>query len=118
MADLSKDQLKANPPVIRVGDSVRVGLAVTEGKGKTRTQKLEGVIIAESGSGIDKTFVLRRVFQGVGIEFNLHVHSPIVQYVETFRVGKVRRAKLHYLRDRIGKAAKLKEIVGKNKVSK
>jgi large subunit ribosomal protein L19 len=96
-----------------VGDSVKVGLAVQEGKGKTRTQKLEGVLIADDSAGVNKTVTFRRIFQGVGIELVLPVHSPIVQSIEVLRNGRVRRSKLYYLRDRVGKAAKLKEVLAK-----
>jgi len=89
----------------------QVGLAVQEAKGKMRTQTLEGVIIAQHGSGVNRTVTFRRVFQGVGIELIMPVHSPVLQSLEVVRSGRVRRAKLFYLRDLIGKAAKLKEII-------
>uniref|UniRef100_A0A7S0WPW1 50S ribosomal protein L19, chloroplastic n=1 Tax=Chlamydomonas leiostraca TaxID=1034604 RepID=A0A7S0WPW1_9CHLO len=113
--EIAKDMMKKDMPKVVVGDTVKVGVAVVEGKGKTRTQKLEGTIIAEHGAGINKTMTFRRVFQGVGIELIMPVHSPAVQSVEVVRHGRVRRAKLYYLRERIGKAAKLKEIVGERK---
>mmetsp|Transcript_13379 Transcript_13379/g.36278 ORF Transcript_13379/g.36278 Transcript_13379/m.36278 type:complete len:180 (-) Transcript_13379:61-600(-) len=102
-----KDQV----PKPDIGDTVKMGLRVIEAKGKTRTQKLEGVIIAEAGSGINKTITFRRMFQGVGIEMIIPVHSPVLESIELVRSGRVRRAKLYYLRERIGKAAKLKEVV-------
>lgn len=108
---MESTMLKANPPKVRIGDTVRVGVAVQEGKGKTRTQRLEGVIIGEAGSGSNKTVTLRRIFQGVGIELKLPIHSPTVQDIEVVRSGKVRRAKLYYLRDRQGRSARLKEVV-------
>ncbi len=110
---LGKDQMKTDLPRIQIGDSVKVGLAVVEGKGKTRTQRLEGVIIADDGAGINKTVTFRRVFQGVGIELVLPVHSPVVQSVDVLRNGRVRRSKLYYLRERVGKAAKLREVLVK-----
>ncbi|KAG2485029.1 hypothetical protein HYH03_016232 [Edaphochlamys debaryana] len=110
--DLAKSQLKPNLPSITVGDSVKVGLAVQEGNGKTRTQTLDGVIIGEHGSDSSKTLTFRRVFQGVGVELVMPVHSPVVQQIEFVRRGRVRRAKLFYLRERIGKSARLKEVVG------
>lgn len=110
--DISKTMLKTNPPECRVGDTVRVGLAVQEAKGKTRTQKLEGTIIAEAGVGANKTVTLRRIFQGVGIEIKLPLHAPAVQGIEVIRRGRVRRAKLYYLRDRQGRSARLKELKG------
>lgn len=110
--EIAKDQMKPNPPKVVIGDTVKFGLAVVEGKGKTRTQKLEATVIAEHGSGLSKTVTFRRIFQGVGVELTVPLHSPSLQTVELVRSGKVRRAKLYYLRDRVGKAAKLKEIVG------
>lgn len=108
---LAKDQMKKTVPTLQIGDTIKLGLAVSEGKEKTRTQKLEGVIITEHGSGTDKTYTMRRIFQGVGIEMNFLLHSPVVQSIEVVRSGRVRRAKLYYLRERTGKSAKLKEIV-------
>eukprot|EP00879_Flechtneria_rotunda_P002160 GHRR01002346.1.p1 GENE.GHRR01002346.1~~GHRR01002346.1.p1 ORF type:complete len:168 (+),score=54.64 GHRR01002346.1:111-614(+) len=104
------DQLRTDLPKINIGDTVRLGLLVSEGKGKTRTQRLEGVIIAQSGSGSNTTVTVRRVFQGVGIEMNLHLHSPVLGSLEVLRRAKVRRAKLYYLRQRTGKNARLKEL--------
>ncbi|KXZ51194.1 hypothetical protein GPECTOR_13g681 [Gonium pectorale] len=110
--DLAKLQLKKEFPSVIVGDSVKVGLAVQEGNGKTRTQTLDGVLIAQHGAGTSKTLTFRRVFQGVGVELVMPVHSPALQSVEFVRRGRVRRAKLFYLRERIGKSARLKEVVG------
>ena len=104
--------MKKNLHTIAIGDTVRIGLAVVEAKGKTRTQSLEGTIIAEHGSGVNKTVTFRRIFQGVGMELTLPIHAPAVQSMEVVKHGRIRRAKLYYLRDRVGKAAKLKEIVG------
>jgi len=105
--------MRADPlPQVRIGDTVRVGVAVQEGKGKTRTQRLEGTIIAEAGTGNGKSVTLRRIFQGVGIELKCPLHAPAVQSIEIVKRGRVRRAKLYYLRDRQGKAARLKEVVG------
>jgi large subunit ribosomal protein L19 len=111
--ELGDLQLKASPPKVTIGDSVRFGLAVQEGKGKTRTQNLEGVVIAEAGHGINKTVTIRRVFQGVGVEFVIPVHSPQLQAVTVVRSGRVRRAKLFYLRERFGKNARLKDRAAK-----
>lgn len=110
--EMSSLQLKKNLPSVTVGDSVKVGLAVQEGNGKTRTQTLDGVIIAAHGSGTSKTLTFRRVFQGVGVELKLPVHSPAIQQIDFVRRGRVRRAKLFYLRERVGKSARLKEVVG------
>ncbi|PNH05220.1 50S ribosomal protein L19, chloroplastic [Tetrabaena socialis] len=110
--DFAKSQLKKDLPKVIVGDSVKVGLAVQEGNGKTRTQTLDGVIIAAHGADSSKTITFRRVFQGIGVELIMPVHSPAVQQIEFVRRGRVRRAKLFYLRQRIGKSARLKEVVG------
>jgi large subunit ribosomal protein L19 len=107
--ELGDLQLKASPPKMAIGDSVRFGLAVQEAKGKTRTQNLEGVVIAEGSHGINKTVTIRRVFQGVGVEFIIPIHSPQLQSVTVVRSGKVRRAKLFFLRERFGKNARLKD---------
>eukprot|EP00955_Chlamydomonas_euryale_P052138 355066-Chlamydomonas_euryale.AAC.10 len=109
---MQRDQMKSGLPKISVGDSVRVGLRVQEAKGKTRTQSVDGVIIAETGTGLGRNVTFRRVFQGIGIELKLPVHAPVVDYITLVNHGRVRRSKLYYLRDRIGKSAKLKEIVG------
>ncbi|MEW5315397.1 MAG: hypothetical protein WDW38_006830 [Sanguina aurantia] len=112
--DISKSLLKPSAPAPAIGDSVKLNVIVNEGKGKdakTRTQRLEGVIIGESGAGINKTVTFRRLFQGVGIELTVPVHSPVVESMELIRKGRVRRAKLFYLRSRLGKAARLKEVV-------
>lgn len=109
---MARDQMKTGLSKISVGDSVRVGLAVQEAKGKMRTQNLEGVIIAEGSSGLSRNFTFRRIFQGVGIEMTLPVHAPVVVKMELIKHGKVRRSKLYYLRERLGKSARLKGIVG------
>lgn len=111
---MAKLQLKAEPPKITIGDTVRIGIAVQEAKGKVRTQNLEGVILAEHSSGINKTFTFRRVFQGIGIHLIIPLHAPVLKSLEVLKRGRVRRAKLYYLKYRVGKAAKLKEIVPKS----
>lgn len=110
--DIASTQLRKDLPAIGPGDSVKVSLAVLEGNGKVRTQTLDGVIIGQHGGGIDKTVRFRRVFQGVGVELSIPVNSPILQKVEFVRRGKIRRAKLYYLRERMGKSARLQEVVG------
>ena len=113
--DISNSMMKKGLPTISIGDTVKVGLAVVEGtkeKAKTRTQTLEGTIIAEHGQGLNKTMTFRRVFQGVGMELILPIHAPVVQSMDVVRHGRIRRSKLYYLRQRVGKSAKLKEIVG------
>lgn len=95
-------------PEIHVGDTVRVGVRIQEG-GKERIQPFEGTVIAMRHGGINQTITVRRIFQGVGVERVFLVHSPIVASIEVLRRGKVRRAKLYYLRHRVGKATKIKQ---------
>ena len=101
---------KAEPPVVAVGDTVRVHLKVKEGN-RERIQVFEGTVIAKKHGGIEETFTVRRVSYGVGVEKVFPVHSPSIEKIELVRHGKVRRAKLYYLRDRVGKAAKVKEAL-------
>ena len=102
------EQLKTEVPQFNIGDSVKVYVRIKEGE-KTRTQMFEGTVIAKHGGGISETFTVRRVSYGVGVEKTFPIHSPNVEKVEVYREGKVRRAKLYYLRGRVGKAAKVKE---------
>ena len=106
----TKEQLKTDVPVLNVGDTVKVHNKIKEGT-RERIQIFEGTIIAKHGGGISETFTVRRVSFGVGVEKTFPVHSPNVDKVEIVRVGKVRRAKLFYLRDRVGKSAKVKERI-------
>ena len=106
----TNEQLKAEVPVIRIGDTVRVHNKIKEGA-RERVQMFEGTVIAKHGGGISETFTVRRVSYGVGVEKTFPIHSPNVAKVEITRVGKVRRAKLYYLRDRMGKASKVKEKI-------
>ncbi|GIW22680.1 MAG: 50S ribosomal protein L19 [Candidatus Sericytochromatia bacterium] len=106
--DINKDALKKDLPEMNVGDTVRVAVRIVEG-GKERIQNYEGVIIREKGSGITKTITVRKVFKGVGVERIFPVHSPKIESIKVVRKGDVRRAKLYYLRDRQGKAARIKE---------
>ena len=99
---------KAEPPVVAVGDTVRVHLKVKEGN-RERIQVFEGTVIAKKHGGIEETFTVRRVSYGVGVEKVFPVHAPSIEKIELVRHGKVRRAKLYYLRNRVGKAAKVKE---------
>ena len=101
---------KAEPPVVEIGDTVRVHIKVKEGN-RERIQVFEGTVIARKGGGIGETITVRRISYGVGCEKVFPMHSPNVAMIETVRKGKVRRAKLYYLRDRAGKAAKVKERV-------
>ena len=107
---IEHEQLKNSIPEIRVGNTVRVHVKIKEGN-KERIQVFEGIVIKKQGGGVNATFTVRRVAYGVGVEKTFLVHSPMVEKVELVRVGKARRAKLYYLRDRVGKAAKTKEDV-------
>lgn len=106
----TQDQLNADAPVIRIGETVKVHVKIREGE-RERIQIFEGTVIARKGSGVSETFTVRRVSHGVGVERVFPVHSPNIAKVETIRRGKVRRGKLYYLRDRVGKRAKVKEIL-------
>ena len=106
----TSEQLKENVPVIRIGDTIRVHNKIKEGS-RERIQMFEGTVIAKHGGGISETFTVRRISYGVGVEKTFPLHSPRVEKVEVIRTGKVRRAKLYYLRDRVGKAAKVKELI-------
>ena len=106
----TNEQLKKELPVIRIGDTIRVHNRIKEGN-RQRIQMFEGTVIAKHGGGISETFTVRRVSYGVGVEKTFPIHSPNVEKVDIIRVGKVRRAKLYYLRDRVGKASKDKEQI-------
>ena len=106
--NLTAGMLKENAPEVKIGQTVKVHVKIREGE-KSRTQIFEGIIIAVNGSGIAKTFTVRKIAYGVGIERVFPVHSPNVEKVEVVSYGKTRRSKLYYLRDRVGKAAKLKQ---------
>lgn len=106
----TNDQLKENVPVLNIGDTVKVHNRIKEGN-KERIQIFEGTIIARHGGGISETFTVRRISYGVAVEKTFPVHSPNVEKVEVTRTGKVRRAKLYYLRDKIGKDSKVKELI-------
>ena len=105
---LNKEQLEKEVPQVQVGDTVRVHVKVKEGA-RERIQVFEGTVIAKKHGGINETITVRRISYGVGCEKGFPVHSPSIVKVETVRRGKVRRAKLYYLRNRLGKAAKVKE---------
>ena len=108
---IEHEQLKNTIPNLKVGDTVRVHQRIKEGN-RERIQVFEGIIIKKQGGGLNATFTVRRVAYGVGTEKTFLIHSPMVEKVEVVRVGKARRAKLYYLRDRVGKAAKTKENIG------
>ncbi|MBQ7187264.1 MAG: 50S ribosomal protein L19 [Ruminococcus sp.] len=107
---IEQASMKENAPEVNVGDTVKVHVRIAEGD-KSRIQIFEGTVIAKKHGGINETFTVRRVAHGCGIERVFPVHSPVVEKVELVRSGKVRRAKLYYLRKRVGKAAKVKELV-------
>ena len=106
---MSEGSLKETPPEFSIGDTVRVDVKIREGE-RERIQAYEGTVIAKKGSGVAETFTVRRVSYGVGVERVFPLHSPNVAAVKVVRNGKVRRSKLYYLRDRVGKAAKVKEV--------
>ena len=111
LKSIEHEQLKNKIPELKIGDTVRVYVRIKEGN-KERIQVFEGIIIKKQGGGVNATFTVRRISYGVGVEKTFLVHSPMIEKVEVVRVGKARRAKLYYLRDRVGKAAKTKEKIG------
>ena len=108
IGEFESKQLKKELPEIYVGDTVKVGVRITEGN-KERVQPYEGVVIARRHGGINQTITVRRIFQGIGVERVFMLHSPQVASLKVERRGKVRRAKLFYLRDRVGKATRVKQ---------
>ena len=104
---IESEQLRSDLPAMRIGDQVKVHLRVVEGS-RERIQVFEGTVIAMKGAGLNETFTVRKLSSGIGVERVLPVHSPKIEKIEIVRNGKVRRAKLYYLRDRVGKAAKVK----------
>jgi large subunit ribosomal protein L19 len=106
--EFENEQLKKELPEIYVGDTVKVGVKITEGN-KERVQPYEGVVIAKRHGGLNQTITVRRIFQGIGVERVFLLHSPQVASLKVERRGKVRRAKLFYLRDRVGKATRVKQ---------
>ena len=103
-------QMKAEVPVFNVGDTVKVFAKIKEGN-RERIQVFEGTVLKKQGTGVRATFTVRKLSSGIGVEKTWPIHSPIVEKVEVVRHGKVRRAKLYYLRDRVGKSAKVKELI-------
>jgi len=104
-------QKKTNMPPLNIGDTVKVHVKVKEGN-RERIQVFEGTIIKKQGGSTNETFTVRRISYGVGVEKTFLVHSPRIEKIEVVRIGKVRRAKLYYLREKLGKAAKTKEKIG------
>ena len=107
---IEAEQMKENAPVFNVGDTVKVYAKIKEGN-RERIQVFEGTVLKKQGGGVRATFTVRKNSNGIGVEKTWPLHSPSVDNVEVVRKGKVRRAKLNYLRDRVGKAAKVKELV-------
>ena len=105
---IEAEQIKKDVPSFRIGDTLRVSVKVEEGD-KTRTQLFEGIVIKKQGSGIRESFTVRRISFGEGVERNFPLHSPTVQKIEVVRKGKVRRAKLYYLRKSTGKKSRIEE---------
>ncbi len=107
--EITKDQMRNDLPDLRPGQTVRVDVSIKEGD-KSRIQAYEGIVVKVQGSGIGKSFTVRKVSSGVGVERTFPVHSPIIDKIVVVRNGKVRRAKLNYLKNRSGKSAKIKEV--------
>ncbi|WP_459128751.1 50S ribosomal protein L19 [Guggenheimella bovis] len=108
--DLEMEGLKQDIPEFHVGDSVKVHIRITEGK-RERIQIFEGLVIKRQGGGIQERFTVRKISYGVGVEKTFAVHSPMIDKIEVTRHGNVRRAKLYYIRERVGKASKVKERI-------
>jgi large subunit ribosomal protein L19 len=105
---LEREQMRSDIPEFRVGDTVKVNVKVVEGA-RERVQAFEGIVIARKGGSVNETFTVRRVSYGIGVERVFPLHSPRLDSIQVMKRGKVRKAKLYYLRDRVGKAAKVKE---------
>lgn len=108
--EVTASQLKTNVPEFGAGDTLKVAVRIIE-NGKERIQNFEGVCLARRGSGVSETFIIRKMSAGVGVERNFPIHSPTVASIEVLKRGKVRRHKIYYLRNRTGKAARIKEIL-------
>ena len=109
MREITEEQLRKDIPQFRAGDTLRVHVRVKEGQ-RERIQVFEGVVIQRRGGGISETFTVRKISYGIGVERTFPLHSPRIEKIEVVRRGKVRRAKLFYLRERRGKAARIKEL--------
>ena len=112
--DIVEDQLKKDPTIFEIGDTVKVHQKITEGS-KTRIQVFQGTVIARKHGGVNETFTVRKVVKNLGVEKVYPLHTPLIDKVEVLRHGKIRRAKLYYLRDRIGKKQRLKDRIVKKK---
>ena len=108
LRSIEAEHIKSDLPTIYVGDTVEVGVRITEGN-KERVQPYKGTVIAMQNGGINETITVRKIFQGVGVERVFLLHSPMISKIKVERRGKVRRAKLYYLRDRVGKATRIKQ---------
>lgn len=108
LTQITQEQIRTDLPALEIGDTVKVYVKVKEGN-RERVQMFEGTVIKKNHGGIQETFTVRRVSYGVGVERTFPVNSPKIDHIEVVRHGKVRRARLYYLRDRVGKAAKVKE---------
>ena len=106
---ITKNQIRTDLPEFRVGDTVKVDVKIIEGK-RERIQSFEGIVIKIVGGGISKTFTVRKISAGIGVERTFPINSPLIDKITIIRVGKVRRAKLYYLRSRSGKSARIKEV--------
>lgn len=109
VGDITKSQLRSDLPELKPGQTVRVDVQIREGD-KTRIQAFEGVVIRVKGTGINETITVRKISNGVGVERTFPLHSPTIDKIQVLRVGRVRRARLYYLRNRSGKNARLKEV--------
>ena len=109
VGDITKSQLRSDLPELKPGQTVRVDVQIREGD-KTRIQAFEGVVIRVKGTGINETITVRKISNGVGVERSFPLHSPTIDKIQVLRVGRVRRARLYYLRSRSGKNARLKEV--------
>lgn len=107
---IESEQLRTDLPALEIGSTVRVYVKVKEGN-RERTQMFEGTIIQKTNGGLRETFTVRRISYGIGVERTWPIHSPMIEKIEVVRKGKIRRARLFYLRDRVGKAAKVKEVL-------
>jgi len=110
LKQIASESIKAEMPKVEIGDTVKVHVWIKEGE-KKRVQVFEGTVIAKKHGGISETFTVRRVAHGCGVERVFPIHSPNIEKVDLVRKGRVRRSKLYYLRDRVGKAAKVKDII-------
>ncbi|MEA3402213.1 MAG: 50S ribosomal protein L19 [Armatimonadota bacterium] len=119
LRQIEEENMKQAVPEFQPGDSVRVGVRISEGSGeeqRVRVQPFEGVVIARDGSGLNETFTVRRVTHGVGVERVFPLHSPTVDSIEVLRPGSPRRAKLYYLRERVGRGARVRERIAREEI--